>query len=190
MVESYAALKSLSACADNSKAACNYKNTQLRIRCNGSVLDAGREKPHFSGEGATASLDLSDCTLKNGHQKSSHGGGGAILVIDTGNLILTDCKFEDSEAERSGGAIRVQGLTPFSIFVARRCTFAGNLARTGLTSASRFEGGGGLYFYAPGSQMYLITCSFQANRAGSNVRACLTSPALPDASFPSPLCSC
>ena len=59
VVESYAALKSLSACPDNSDAACVFSGIAIIIRCNGNTLDANQEKRFFK---ATAAGRPSRCT--------------------------------------------------------------------------------------------------------------------------------
>ena len=66
VVESYAALKSLSACPDNSNAACDFSGKALIMRCNGKTLDANLEKRIFYGSGSESSLQIHGCMLVRG----------------------------------------------------------------------------------------------------------------------------
>ena len=66
VVESYAELKSLSACPDNSNAACDFSGKALIMRCNGKTLDANLEKRIFYGRGSGSSLQIHGCTLVRG----------------------------------------------------------------------------------------------------------------------------
>ena len=70
MVESYAALKSLSACPDNSNAACDFSGKALIMRCNGNTLDANNAGRFFysgsSLSGSGSSLEVHGCVLTRG----------------------------------------------------------------------------------------------------------------------------
>ncbi len=66
VVESYAALKSLTACPDNSNAACDFSGKALIMRCNGKTLDANLEKRIFYGYGSGSSLQVHGCVLTRG----------------------------------------------------------------------------------------------------------------------------
>ena len=66
VVESYDELKSLSACPDNSNAACDFSGKALIMRCNGKTLDANLEKRIFYGRGSGSSLQMHGCTLVRG----------------------------------------------------------------------------------------------------------------------------
>ena len=71
VVESYAELKSLMACPDNSNAACDFSGKALIMRCNGKTLDAGQAARFFYGSGSGSSLQVHRCVLKNGKTTSS-----------------------------------------------------------------------------------------------------------------------
>ena len=66
MVESYAALKSRTACPDNHNAACDFSGKALIMRCNGKTLDANLEKRIFYGKGSGSSLQVHGCVLARG----------------------------------------------------------------------------------------------------------------------------
>ena len=70
VVESYQALKDLSACRDNSYAACVFSGIAIIIRCNGNTLDANQEKRFFYGRGSGSSLEVHGCVLTRGEHSS------------------------------------------------------------------------------------------------------------------------
>ena len=93
------------------------------------------------GGGAMHNYDsspkLTNCTFSNNSASSGGdgtlgGGGGAILILNTSTLILTDCKFEYNTAVNfGGGAIANIANHPGSSLQLNYCTFNGNTAKHG-----------------------------------------------------------
>ena len=78
VVESYAALKSLTACPQSNMGvlgigvnACDFSGKALSMRCNGKTLDANLEKRIFYGSGSGSSLQVHGCVLARGKRSVS-----------------------------------------------------------------------------------------------------------------------
>ena len=88
VVESYAALKSLTACPDNSNAACDFSGKALIMRCNGKTLDANLEKRIFHGSGSESSLQVHGCVLTRGKTTVSVVLGAQSILLDSTPLLV------------------------------------------------------------------------------------------------------
>ncbi|MBN2378144.1 MAG: hypothetical protein JXD22_17230 [Sedimentisphaerales bacterium] len=94
---------------------------------------------------------IENCLIKD---NSATGGGG--IYINGGNPLLTNCKFENNQAELSSGNGGGLLIANGSSSVVSKCTFVGNRAN---------NSGGGSACLGPGKPKF-VDCVFQDNSAG------------------------
>ena len=98
---------------------------------------------------------LTDCQfIRNGD--GTGGGGAGMACFLSSSPSLTDCMFEDNQAQAGGAGLFCAGGSSPSL---TRCTFTGNL----LTAPNGYGGGLFCYYYA---SPVLVDCDFIDNVGG------------------------
>ncbi len=106
----------------------------------------------------TCNAKIDRCTFRNNY---ASGNGGAIRVLDTGTLLVTNSTFEGNTAF-DGGAVFLM-KTSSSVFV--NCTFANNLAQGRSMTAVIPGRGGAIFDGGDDPALTLTNCTIVGNNA-------------------------
>ena len=111
----------------------------ITLKSSGAVtLDGQNARRVIAITGSTSSnltVTIEGFTIKNGKTADNELTGGGIEANNC-NLTVTNCRFENNEAETNGGGIKIFSSGPS---VVQNCTFISNKA------SNNNEGGGGIF---------------------------------------------
>ena len=146
-------------------AAGNYELTQtltisktITLKSSGEVTLDGQNHRVIKITGGSPIIE--GFTIKNGKTEDATGDNGSSadgggIEIKGGSLItVTNCRFENNEAENNGGGIYV---SQSASAVIKNCTFINNKAKS-----TGYEGGGGIFVYN-NAIVTITNCTFTGN---------------------------
>ena len=106
--------------------------------------------------GSNSSPIIRECIFRN--QYTRGGGGGVLVLHDTGYVEIENCEFSNNYATGSGGAIAfLEGITG----LVKDCLFQDNLA----ASPQFIDVGGAVFITAYDNNITFENCSFKQNTA-------------------------
>jgi len=176
--------------ADNSLTIknCTFRNNNRGVYACGQITfdgctieNNGSESRPLGGAGitindtdiTTASVVLTNCTVRNNHAYGENSGGG--INLRDGDLLVTDCEITGNNAAWGGGII-VNGLDVQSDIQILNSLIKANIAT---------DGGGGIYlsdYNETDSSMLVSNCTIRANQkcSGAGIFASRASPVIMD----------